>query len=102
MQYLRCFSTPHHLLPHLPTPFRKQAKAFPTTRPEDNWVPPLSSPLGGASIGKQECEVYVSVCDATGVFSILGMFWEEDEKDRASSSSRLCNLMVKLGKVRTS
>lgn len=44
--------------------------------------------------------MYVSVCDATGVFSILGMFWEENEKDPASSSSRLCNLMVKLGKVR--
>lgn len=43
--------------------------------------------------------MYVSVCDATGVFSILGMFWKEDEKDRASSSSRLCSLMIQLGKV---
>ncbi|CAM9209432.1 unnamed protein product [Scytosiphon promiscuus] len=77
---------------------KKAAAAFPKNSREDSWVPQLSSPLGGASIGKQECEVYVSVCDATGVFSILGMFWEEDEKDRASSSSRLCNLMVKLGK----
>ncbi|CAM9797753.1 unnamed protein product [Ectocarpus sp. 8 AP-2014] len=75
---------------------KKLAAAFPVSR--DSWVPPLSSPHGGAAIGKRECEVYVSVCDATGVFSILGMFWKEDEKDRASSSSRLCSLMVQLGK----
>ncbi|CAN0255177.1 unnamed protein product, partial [Ectocarpus fasciculatus] len=78
---------------------KKLAAAFPASR--DSWVPPLSSPHGGAAIGKRECEVYVSVCDATGVFSILGMFWKEDEKDRSSQPSgraRLCSLMVKLGK----
>eukprot|EP00752_Nemacystus_decipiens_P018483 g16572.t1 len=75
---------------------KKVAAAFPASR--EGWVPPLSSPKGGDAVGKKDCETYVSVCDATGVFSILGMFWEENEKDKASGSSRLCNLMVKLGK----
>ncbi|CAM9597193.1 unnamed protein product [Laminaria digitata] len=66
------------------------AAATPAPENSEGWVPPLPS-LQGAS-RKDECEVYVSICDATGVFSILGMFW------RSGKASRLCNLMVKLGK----
>lgn len=54
-------------------------------------VPPLSSPRG--PLEAEESETYVSICDATGVFSILGMFW------RNGKSSTLCNLMVDLAKV---
>ncbi|CAN0377648.1 unnamed protein product [Pylaiella littoralis] len=76
---------------------KKMAAAFPASR--DGWVPRLSSPRGGVAMPKKDCEVYVSVCDATGVFCILGMFWKEKERGQASGSSRLCNLMVKLGKA---
>lgn len=107
LQYLSGVSpllplTPHPLLPPAgpAAASRKAAAVFPAS--QDGVVPPLSSPRGGHAVGKKECEMYVSVCDATGVFSILGMFLEEEGgKDKANgSSSRLCNLMVKLGKAR--
>eukprot|EP00904_Undaria_pinnatifida_P000504 jgi/Undpi1/10454/HiC_scaffold_29.g12904.m1 len=75
---------------------RKKAAAASAPAPQksDGWVPPLPSPRGPSR--KDECETYISICDATGVFSILGMFW------RSGKASRLCNLMVKLGKGPTS
>lgn len=38
----------------------------------------------------EEAETYVSVCDATGVFCILGMFWK-------GCKANICNLSVRLG-----
>ncbi|CAM9650152.1 unnamed protein product, partial [Choristocarpus tenellus] len=61
----------------------------PSTLPPE--TPLLPQRSGDPSPSVDATETYVSVCDGTGVFSVLGMFW------KGGSKAKLCCLTIRLG-----